>query len=111
MGLDQYIYAINNNNGEKQEIYYWRKNYHLHKWIEDLYKSKHNRDIDIYDDIFLEEEDIEKFKNDVNNNMSGDINNFFGEYDQYDKNLDLEFIEIAYKYLNNNFQIYYSASW
>ena len=111
MGLDQYIYAINNNNGKQQEIYYWRKHYHLHKWIEDLYKSKHDRDIDIYMDIFLDKNDIQKFENDVNNNMSGYVDDFFGEYDQYYKELDLEFIKIAYQYLNKNFYIYYSASW
>ena len=39
MGLDQYAHAIDNN-GEKEELAYWRKHHNLQGWMENLWHNK-----------------------------------------------------------------------
>lgn len=39
MGLDQYAHAIDNN-GEKEELAYWRKHPNLQGWMEKLWHKK-----------------------------------------------------------------------
>jgi hypothetical protein len=39
MGLDQFAYCIDNN-GEKEELAYWRKHPNLQGWMENLWQSK-----------------------------------------------------------------------
>jgi hypothetical protein len=121
MGLDQFSYCIDNN-GEKEEIAYWRKHPNLQGWMERLWESKgrpgdRNED-DILGDfncipVELTKEDLNDLENDItNNHLPSTAGFFFGnDSDTYYRNNDLEFIRKAREALDSGLTVVYDSWW
>ena len=86
MGLDQYAYKIINYIPESsigfehdfhkktyEELYYWRKNYNLHTWMEELYVSKGGTDEFNCKVLLLTMDDIKNLEQWLNENEDEDI--------------------------------------
>ena len=123
MGLDQFAYTVNNN-GEKEEIAYWRKHPNLQGWMENLWESKgrpnaHKDENQIGLSEFncvpveLTREDLDNLEEDITNNnlpLTGGF--FFGENsDDYYKEQDLEFIRKAREALDAGITVMYDSWW
>jgi hypothetical protein len=123
MGLDQWAFAIDNN-GEKEELAYWRKHPNLQGWMENLWVSKgrpnahEDKDPNGMSDfncvqLELTEEDLDSLEQDVTNASLPDTVGFFfggnsdGEYGQQ----DLEFIQKAREALDSGLTVVYDSWW
>ena len=58
MGLDQYAVAIDEN-GERQDMTYWRKHNRLQGWMEDLWRRQGNEGDLNSVDVELSEDDLD----------------------------------------------------
>lgn len=126
MGLDQYAYKTkhkfdkqvdftfpNDDESDRERIYYWRKHPDLEGWMAELYQSKGGASIEFNcDRLQLTKVDLLKLKDDVENETLPKTQGFFfGEsYSEYKHN-DLEFIEKALMILDDGYSIYYTSSW
>ncbi len=122
MGLDQFAYTVDNN-GETEELAYWRKHPNLQGWMENLWVSKGypNRHED--DDsgmsqfncvpLELTHEDLNSLEEAVNNgNMPSTAGFFFGsDSDEHYKENDLEFIRKAREALDSGLVVMYDSWW
>ena len=123
MGLDQFAYAIDNN-GEKEELAYWRKHPNLQGWMENLWESKGRPGLtedaqgDMLGDfncipVELNHDDINSLEQSIN---SGELPNttgfFFGNpSDDYYYEHDLEFCVNAKAELFLGRKVFYNSSW
>jgi hypothetical protein len=123
MGLDQYAYAIDNN-GEKEELAYWRKHPSLHGWMEDLWESKgspgrpeaaHPVGLSVFNcvPVPLSHEDIDSLERAVKTNMLPETQGFFFGDDSSDhyRAADLEFIQKAREALDAGLDVFYDSWW
>jgi hypothetical protein len=112
MGLDQYAFAIDNN-GEKEEIAYWRKHPNLQGWMENLYISKGGQEEFNCVPVELEHEDLDNLEQAVTNNELPDTQGFFfgGDSDEHYKEQDLKFIKNARDALDSGLHVEYSSWW
>lgn len=121
MGLDQFAYCINNN-GEKEDLAYWRKHPNLQGWMRRLWESKGRPDDRDEKDIMgdfnciplkLTMEDLDDLENDItNNNLPSTAGFFFGDdSDNYYRDNDLEFIRKARKALDSGLTVVYDSWW
>lgn len=119
MGLDQFAYAIDNN-GEKEELAYWRKHPNLQGWMESLWERKgrpnaHKDNPDEFNCIPVEltKEDLDSLEQDITNRTLPDtVGFFFGsnsdvEYGQQ----DLEFVRKAREALDSGLTVVYDSWW
>jgi len=123
MGLDQFAYAVDNN-GEKEELAYWRKHPYLHGWMEGLWESRgrpgkpekdHSLGLSQFNCIplSLELEDLDSLEKAVKTNMLPETGGFFFGDDSSEeyKNDDLEFIKKAREALDAGLEVYYDSWW
>ena len=123
MGLDQYAFAIDNN-GEKEELAYWRKHPNLQGWMEQLWENKGRPNLpeDHIEDMLgdfncipveLNSDDIDDFEDAVRGNSLPETGGFFfGENsDDYYKEKDLEFIQKAREALDAGLTVEYHSWW
>lgn len=123
MGLDQFAYCIDNN-GEKEEIAYWRKHPNLQGWMENLWESKgrpnaHKDEgqVGLSDfnciPVELTAEDLDQLENDiVNGQLPNTCGFFFGNNsDEHYKEQDLEFIAKAREALDSGLTVMYDSWW
>ena len=123
MGLDQFAYAVDNN-GEKEELAYWRKHPYLHGWMENLWEARgrpgkpdepHSLSLSQFNciPIELELKDIDSLERAVKTNMLPETGGFFFGDDSSEeyKNDDLEFIKKAREALNAGLRVYYDSWW
>ena len=119
MGLDQFAHAIDNN-GEKEELAYWRKHPNLQGWMENLWVSKgrphaHVDNPNEFNCVTLELtlEDLRNLEQDVSNgDLPSTAGFFFGsDSDEYYQSKDLEFIEKAREALDNGLTVVYDSWW
>ena len=124
MGLDQYAFAIDNN-GEKEELAYWRKHPNLQGWMEDLWAEKGKPGLDDanmggmgFSDfncipLELTKEDISDLEDAIlNNTLPSTVGFFFGsDSDDYYKSKDLEFIKKAREALDAGLTVVYDSWW
>jgi len=123
MGLDQYAHAIDNN-GEKEELAYWRKHPNLQGWMENLWhekgcpgKPEEPNSMGLSDfncvPVELSYDDLDRLEADVNGAaLPGTVGFFFGEdSDDYYKKNDLEFIQKAREALDAGLHVEYSSWW
>lgn len=123
MGLDQYAYCIDNN-GEKEELAYWRKHPNLQGWMENLWYNrgrpgltKDNSGNMLGDfnciPVELNKEDLDALENAiVNKGLPSTGGFFFGENsDDYYKEQDLEFIRKAREALDSGLTVMYDSWW
>ena len=123
MGLDQFAYAIDNN-GEKEELAYWRKHPYLQGWMEDLWRARgqpgrpeepHPMGFSQFNCIPLELEraDLDSLERAVKTGLLPETEGFvFGDdaSEKY-KNDDLEFIKKAREALDAGLQVFYDSWW
>ena len=121
MGLDQYAYAVDNN-GEKEELAYWRKHPNLQGWMENLWESKgrpgdrneHNMlgDFNCIP-VELDHEDLDNLEQAVNCKGLPETGGFFfgSDSDDYYKKQDLEFIRKAREALDSGLTVMYDSWW
>ena len=123
MGLDQYAYKIINyipessigfeNDFHKktyEELYYWRKNYNLHTWMEELYVSKGGTDEFNCKVLLLTMDDIKNLEQWLNENKDEEDE----DEDEHEENeITLSFCELAIDAINNGYTIIYNScnSW
>jgi len=127
MGLDQYAYCIDNN-GEKEELAYWRKHPNLQGWMENLWESKGrpglgeiNADGDAMVNVGdfncipveLNHEDLNALEEDITNGKLPCTTGFFfgSDSDEYYREKDLEFIQKAREALDSGLTVMYDSWW
>lgn len=123
MGLDMYAYrvekkyktpVITDDIEEVDEIYYWRKNRHLHNLMKWLYIKKGGKSE--FNTVYVEltADDIDLLEGMI---TSGAIEQFdeqgfyFGHNDYDSKDYDLKFIEVAREVLAEGDKVYYYCWW
>lgn len=123
MGLDQFAFAIDNN-GEKEELAYWRKHPNLQGWMENLWESKgkpglpEDHTSDMMGDfncvpVELTHDDLDALEEDITNgSLPSTAGFFFGsDSDDYYKEKDLEFIQKAREALDAGLTVEYNSWW
>lgn len=123
MGLDQFAYAVDNN-GEKEELAYWRKHPNLQGWMENLWEAKgkpglpENHTGDMMGDfncipVELDYDDLACLESAITNGeLPSTCGFFFGNNsDNEYKEQDLEFIEKAREALDNGLTVMYDSWW
>ena len=129
MGLDQYAHAIDNN-GEKEELAYWRKHPNLQGFMENLWTSKGKpglsevlADSDGMSGIGMSDfncvpvdltyEDLDSLEKAVNSKELPETGGFFfgDDSDDYYKEKDLEFIQKGREALDAGLTVEYSSWW
>lgn len=126
MGLDMYAFK-RNKTGDTTEIAYWRKHPNLHGWFEqlwqDLDKPNVNEDNSHLEDtfgtqfngveVFLTEKILDGLEEDVNAGTLPQTSGFFfgNDADEYYKENDLEFIEMARQAIKDGYEVFYTSSW
>jgi hypothetical protein len=123
MGLDQFAFAIDNN-GEKEELAYWRKHPNLQGWMENLWESKgrpnahEDKDSNGMSDfncveLELTKEDLDNLETAVTNaSLPDTVGFFFGSNsDDHYKEQDLEFVKKAREALDKGLTVVYDSWW
>lgn len=119
MGLDQFAYCIDNN-GEKEELAYWRKHPNLQGWMENLWyrngcPNAHEDNPNEFNCISLElnEENIDDLEKAINSGeLPSTVGFFFGsDSDDYYREQDLEFIRKAREALDSGLTVVYDSWW
>jgi hypothetical protein len=123
MGLDQFAFAIDNN-GEKEELAYWRKHPNLQGWMENLWESKGKPGLpedhtnDMMGDfncipVELTKEDLDNLEQAITNNeLPSTCGFFFGSDSDNDyKEQDLEFVRKAREALDSGLTVTYDSWW
>ena len=126
MGLDMYAYRIKSNiDLEKnpyddpfpEELFYWRKNRHLHNIMENIFARKHGRDKEFNCAMLnLDSNDLDYIENLIRSDRIEEYDApgfFFGDndYDEDAYERDLNFIKLAREVLASGDKVYYYCSW
>lgn len=124
MGLDQFAFAIDNN-GEKEELAYWRKHPNLQGYMENLWEAKGRPGLDDANmggdgmsdfnciPLELNSDDLNDLEDAVRGSgLPNTVGFFFGsDSDDYYKQQDLEFISKAREALDNGLTVCYDSWW
>lgn len=123
MGLDQFAFAIDNN-GEKEELAYWRKHPNLQGWMENLWESKgkpglpEDHTSDMMGDfncvpVELNKDDLDDLEDAIRGSGLPSTTGFFSgsDSDDYYKENDLEFIKKAREALDAGLVVEYNSWW
>lgn len=123
MGLDQYAFAVDNN-GEKEELAYWRKHPNLQGWMENLWEEKGRPGLpeDYQSNMMgdfncvpleLNYDDLARLESAVTNGELPSTGGFFfgDNSDGYYKDQDLEFIRKAREALDSGVTVMYDSWW
>jgi len=112
MGLDQFAYAVDNN-GEKEEIAYWRKHPNLQGWMENLWRSKGGTGEFNCEEVELTFQDLDNLMDAIKgSNLPQTKGFFFGDdKDYYYSQNDLNFVQEAKTAIADGYQVFYSSWW
>jgi hypothetical protein len=123
MGLDQYAHAIDNN-GEREELAYWRKHPNLQGFMEDLWRKKgcpgkpeEPNSLGMSDfncvPVELDHEDLDNLEKAILSKSLPETGGFFfgSDSDEYYKENDLEFIRKAREALDAGLHVQYDSWW
>jgi len=123
MGLDQYAHAIDNN-GEREELAYWRKHPNLQGWMEKLWKKKGCPGFDSTQGhsamgdfncipVELTEEDLVRLEYDITYRELPITEGFFfgSDSDDYYREKDLEFCRKAREAIEAGLYVEYNSWW
>lgn len=125
MGLDMYAYFVKMKDAisdtdcnlayEQVEDFYWRKNYHLHNWMEKLWETKTgntNRENFNCVKIRLYENDINELEKAIKTWEIDDSEPFsFSKYTSNMKKHDLQFCREAKEVIKDGYAVYYDSWW
>jgi hypothetical protein len=123
MGLDQFAYAIDNN-GEKEELAYWRKHPNLQGWMQNLWENKgcpgltEDNSGNMLGDfncipLELNIDDLDDLEDAVRGSGLPETRGFFfgdNSDDEY-KEQDLEFIRKAREAIDAGVTVVYDSWW
>lgn len=111
----------NTADGRGEEIQFWRKNYPLHVWMQNLYFKRLGKpdyteeDANTFNckDVPLFTEDILQLQKDILENTMPTSDVLWGgmDYEKYQQSLDLLFCGEALGYLNSGYEIFYDSWW
>lgn len=118
MGLDQFAFTIDNN-GEKEELAYWRKHPNLQGWMENLWHSKgcpgKHEDADDFNciPVELDHSDLDALEQAITNSELPSTTGFFfgSEKDNDYRENDLEFVRKAREALDSGLTVVYDSWW
>jgi len=126
MGLDQYAVAIDEN-GERQDMTYWRKHNRLQGWMENLWLSKGNDGEFNCVDLELSEDDLDDLAKAIKGKDLPETGGFFfgaDSYEWYDQEYedskgetmtyrakDEQFISDAHDAIADGKKVIYSCWW
>lgn len=123
MGLDQFAFAIDNN-GEKEELAYWRKHPNLQGWMENLWEAKGRPGLPEDSEssplgdfncipVELNLDDLDDLEDAVRGSGLPPTGGFFfgDNSDDYYKENDLEFIRKAREALDSGLTVTYDSWW
>ena len=118
MGLDQNAWKVSQD-GEREELAYWRKHNRLQGWMENLYQSKGGREEFNCVDVYLDENDLDNLEQAILDRELPETGGFFFGNDSYEdyegeygyKGDDIEFIQKAREALKGGWRIVYSCWW
>lgn len=123
MGLDQFAFAIDNN-GEKEELAYWRKHPNLQGWMENLWDSKGRPGLtednsgNMLGDfncipVELTHDDIDSLEQAITNHELPHTTGFFFGTEKDDDYIetDLEFVRKAREALDAGLTVVYDSWW
>lgn len=114
MGLDQYAEAVDED-GNVEEIAYWRKHPNLQGWMEELWLNKENPEVKEFNCVSVELnlDDLSELEVAVRNQELPETSGFFfgNNSDAYYKDEDLEFIQKAKQVIKEGRSVRYRSSW
>lgn len=119
MGLDQYAYVAERagtqyDDAGRQELAYWRKHPHLHRWMEQLAERK-GLEYGSFNGVELELEwsDIEQLEEAVSQSRLPPAQGFFwgNDADDHYREQDLKFCQQARAELFLKRRVFYDSSW
>ena len=124
MGLDQYAFAIDNN-GEKEELAYWRKHPNLQGYMENLWEAKGKPGLNDANmggmglsdfnciPLELNSDDLDDLEDAVRGSgLPSTVGFFFGDdSDDHYKQQDLQFIKKAREALDAGLTVVYDSWW
>jgi hypothetical protein len=123
MGLDQFAYCIDNN-GDKEELAYWRKHPNLQGWMQNLWENKGRPGLtednsgNMLGDfncipVELNKEDLDDLEDAIHGSGLPDTVGFFfgSNSDDHYKEQDLDFIKKAREALDSGLSVYYDSWW
>ena len=105
----------NNQQGNLNEIFYWRKHHDLHGWMNDLYRSRGGK-AESFNciPIRLYEDDLDALEKDIKANALPKTSGFFfgnNPPDEESIEQDLKFIAEARACIADGFAVYYDSWW
>lgn len=109
MGLDQYAFARKAGQ-EDSEIMYWRKHSNLEGWMVDLYQRRGGKGQFNCVELKLTEEDLSKLESEYRS-LKEARGFFWGQSRPEDNDSTEEFLSLAYKALDDGFEIIYTSWW
>jgi hypothetical protein len=108
MGLDQYAFARKGE--ESNEIMYWRKHSNLEGWMSDLYSRRGGKGEFNCIELKLTEADLQKLETEYRSlNVASGF--FWGESRPEDNDSTEDFLALAYKALDDGYEIVYTSWW
>lgn len=125
MGLDQYAYCVDNN-GEKEELAYWRKHPNLQGFMENLWESKGRPAFNPEENagglglsdfncvpLELTREDLDALEDAVMNSELPETAGFFFGDDSDNEYMkqDLDFIQKAREAIDSGLTVMYDSWW
>ena len=109
MGLDQYAFARKAGK-EDVEIMYWRKHSNLEGWMANLYNGRGGKGDFNCVELKLTECDIDRLERDFRS-LESASGFFWGQSRPEHDDATEDFISLAYKALDDGFEIIYTSWW
>lgn len=112
MGLDQYAFARKEKDGivENNELMTWRKHANLEGWMAELYHSRGGKGDFNCVDLKLSLSDIERLEKEYRN-LETSTGFFWGASTSYHDTSTEDFISLAYKAIEDGYDIIYTSWW
>jgi len=108
MGLDQYAFARKGE--ENNEIMYWRKHSDLEGWMSDLYSRRGGKGEFNCVELKLAEPDLQRLETEYRS-LKEARGFFWGESRPEDNDSTEDFLSLAYKALDDGYEIIYTSWW
>lgn len=112
MGLDAWAFCIKN--GNKEEISYWRKQYSLQDFMEEIWinKKKNPKNIKEFSESLVDDNDTFNCVDlELNYDILDSIKENFHLFDEEYQEENMNFLQKAKECLDNGFEVYYTSWW
>ena len=109
MGLDQYAFARKAGQ-EDSEIMYWRKHSNLEGWMADLYQKRGGKGQFNCVELKLTESDLQMLEAEFRS-LKTASGFFWGQSRPEDNDSTEDFLALAYKALDDGYDIIYTSWW